>query len=204
MLKSLKYALYVTVHPFDGFWDVKHEKKGNMKTALIVLTLILIVIACSQQFSGYSYNYIPIEERNVFKEWFGFLFPFSLWIISSNCVTSIMDGEGSLRDIFIYSTYAMLPFVFCHVIIIMLSNILPSEAATFLTIINSASYIWCGGLLFFGTLVTHNYSLGKSILVSLIIILAMMVIVMLILICLQLVQQVITFVEIIYDELFVR
>ena len=28
---SLRYALYVMTHPFDGFWDLTHEKRGSIR-----------------------------------------------------------------------------------------------------------------------------------------------------------------------------
>jgi hypothetical protein len=27
--KTLKYSLYTITHPFDGFWDLTHEKRGE-------------------------------------------------------------------------------------------------------------------------------------------------------------------------------
>ena len=31
--QSLRYALHVITHPFDGFWDLIHEKKGSIAAA---------------------------------------------------------------------------------------------------------------------------------------------------------------------------
>ena len=41
--QSLKYALYVITHPFDGFWDLIHEKKGSIAAANTFLALFLII-----------------------------------------------------------------------------------------------------------------------------------------------------------------
>ena len=30
---SLRYALHCIVRPFDGFWDLTHEKRGSMAAA---------------------------------------------------------------------------------------------------------------------------------------------------------------------------
>ena len=29
MLKELRYSLYLTTHPFKGFWEIKHENRGR-------------------------------------------------------------------------------------------------------------------------------------------------------------------------------
>ena len=33
IVKGLRYSTYVIFHPFKGFWDLKHEKKGNLESA---------------------------------------------------------------------------------------------------------------------------------------------------------------------------
>ena len=35
--ESLRYALYVMTHPFDGFWDLTHEKRGSIAAANTIL-----------------------------------------------------------------------------------------------------------------------------------------------------------------------
>ena len=48
--KTLKYSLYTITHPFDGFWDLTHEKRGsiaaaNILTLLLVFTKIWLVLS---------------------------------------------------------------------------------------------------------------------------------------------------------------
>ena len=38
MADSINYAFYVLFHPFDGFWDLKHEKKGTIRAAAVSYT----------------------------------------------------------------------------------------------------------------------------------------------------------------------
>ena len=39
---SLKFALYCTTHPLDGYWDLTHEKRGTIAAANTILVLTLI------------------------------------------------------------------------------------------------------------------------------------------------------------------
>ena len=39
---SMKYAKYVLFHPFDGFWDLTHEKRGSFAAATTFLVLFLL------------------------------------------------------------------------------------------------------------------------------------------------------------------
>ena len=33
--EELAYGFYLMVHPFDGFWDLKHEKRGSVRASLV-------------------------------------------------------------------------------------------------------------------------------------------------------------------------
>ena len=52
VLKQLKYSFTLIFHPFDGFWDLKHEKRGSAKAALVILALL-----CVQQIFKTISNY---------------------------------------------------------------------------------------------------------------------------------------------------
>ena len=41
-LQKLKYALHVIVRPGDGFWDLKHEKRGDLWSATTILALVML------------------------------------------------------------------------------------------------------------------------------------------------------------------
>ncbi|MDO5328114.1 MAG: hypothetical protein Q4G00_15575, partial [Clostridia bacterium] len=41
-IATLKYGLYVIFHPFDGFWDLVHEKRGSLAAAHTFLFLFLL------------------------------------------------------------------------------------------------------------------------------------------------------------------
>ena len=59
--KELKYSLYVTVHPFKGFWDIKYEKEGSLKTAMILLAATIVVQIISNLKTGYLFGGVSIN-----------------------------------------------------------------------------------------------------------------------------------------------
>src|SRR5690554_2533835 len=56
VLDSLRYSIYVIFHPFDGFWDLKHEKRGNVTSATIILLLTILAWVFRQQYEGFIFN----------------------------------------------------------------------------------------------------------------------------------------------------
>ncbi|MFY9569169.1 MAG: hypothetical protein WAP56_08355, partial [Acetivibrionales bacterium] len=68
VLRSLRYSLYLIFHPFDGFWDLKHEKRGNLKTALIIVAMVGVTFILRRQLTGFILNEVKLRELNVIVE----------------------------------------------------------------------------------------------------------------------------------------
>ena len=61
--KSLRFSLHCIVRPFDGFWDLTHEKRGSLAAAntLVVLVLLTILI----RLGGTSFVFLPVRWNDV-------------------------------------------------------------------------------------------------------------------------------------------
>lgn len=98
--KELRYAFYLLFHPFKGFWDIKHEKKGSLLTAGILLIAFLLSQICSSLYTGYLFSDGGLDDFNLFRELFKWFFLFFGWCLSNWCLTCLFDGEGTFGDIF--------------------------------------------------------------------------------------------------------
>ena len=104
------------------------------------------------------------------------LLPLILWVTSNWCLTTLFDGEGSFKDIFIACAYSLTPVILLIPPATILTHIVTLSEQGFVNLLISVCYVWLFMLLFFGTMVTHDYSLGKNILTVLGTILVMCVI----------------------------
>lgn len=160
-VEELYYGFHVIMHPFDGFWDLKHEKRGSMRAALTFLGLTILAFFYQNVGSGYVFN----PYRNHSPIWvviISVVLPLGLFMLANWCLTTLFDGEGSLKDIFIASCYALLPIVLILIPSTILSNFLTESEAGIVTFLNVVSYVWAGLLLVFGLQVTHDYLGGKN------------------------------------------
>ena len=53
---AFKYLFFVLLHPFKGFWELKHDKKGHLGVGFTVLALYILTDIFFQQFGGFSFN----------------------------------------------------------------------------------------------------------------------------------------------------
>jgi DNA-binding beta-propeller fold protein YncE len=159
---GLQYALHVIVNPVDGFWDLRYEERGNLPAAMIILIAASLSLVFLKQYTGYLFNPRDVSQINVFGEVGTTLATFFLWCAINWALTTLMEGKGSFSDIVMATAYALTPLVLINIPIAVLSNFMTIEEGSYYYFFQTLSVLWCGILIFFATMITHHYSLGKT------------------------------------------
>ena len=73
-----------------------------------------------------------------------------------------MDGEGTIKDIFISSAYALTPIIVVYIPLTALSHVLVQEEAAFYQLFQVLGAGWALVWLFLATMIVHDYSFGKT------------------------------------------
>ena len=201
--RQMKYSNYVIFHPFDGFWDLKREKRGSLLSANILYAEFLILFAVRAQFSGYLLR-TPGEESNVLIACLSILLPLALWCVSNWCFTTLMDGEGSMKDVYISTAYALRPYILLSLPLLLMSHVLAAEELAFYTVLDIVSIVWVLGLLFFGMMITHDYSFLKNVLTTVLTIVGICLMIFIGLLFVNILQDILSFGLNIYKELIFR
>lgn len=163
--EELLYGFHVIFHPFDGFWDLKHEKRGSVRAAVVYIAIAILSFYYQSIGQGYLLN--PKENfSSLFSQLISVLVPLFLWVIANWCLTTLFDGEGSIKDIFIATSYALVPVPIFIIPATLLSNIVTNAEKDLISFASTIMFLWVGMLIFFGAMVTHDYSLGKNVLTS--------------------------------------
>ena len=198
--EELLFAFHLVFHPFDGFWDLKHEKRGSVRAASTIFALTIVAFFYQSIGRGYAFN--PRGESNNILLQICFVgIPLMLFCISNWCLTTLFDGEGSFKDIYIAAGYSLAPLPLFIILSTILTNVLAIESQAIVNMVAVIGYIWVGILLFFGTLVTHDYSMGKNFITILGTIVAMLVIAFIVVLFFSLVAKMVMFVVSIFTEI---
>lgn len=203
-LKSLKYGFHVMTHPFDGFWDLKREHRGTLAGALTFVVLTVLMLVIQKQNTAFLFNTNRLEQIDVLVDIITVGLLFVLWCVSNWCLTSLMDGEGKMRDIAIFTGYSLLPLLLIQFPLIGLSHVITTEEGTFYYVFTVISYIWTAALLLFGMMVTHQYSMKKTILTTILTLVGMAIITFIGLLFFSVIQQIVTFIVTVYKEIRYR
>ncbi len=201
--EELVYANHLIFHPFDGFWDLKHEQRGSLRAALVWLAIAIVTFYYQDVGTGYIFKPVP-GFSSIFVQLAAVALPVGLWTLANWCLTTLFDGEGSLKDIFIATCYALVPLPILIIPSVLFSNVALANEATVINLLVSIAFVWCGLLLFFGMMVTHDYTFSKNILTSLGTIVGMAIIMFIGVLFSTLLAKIVSFISSIVTEISFR
>ena len=201
--QELLYGFYVIFHPFDGFYDLKHENRGSVRASIVFVVLTVVTFFYQSIGQGYVLNPTGAYST-IFAQAISVLVPLFLFVLANWCLTTLFDGEGSFKHIFIASSYSLLPLILLNIPATLFSNWVTNTEASIITMIGTVAFIWTFILLFFGTMVTHDYSMGKNLITIAGTVVAMAFIVFIVLLFSMLLSKLVSLVTNIVTELQFR
>lgn len=201
---KFKYYLHTMRHPFDGFSELRYNKKFSMPTACCLLILYFFISCLNQNYNGYIFNGDSADNFNifiVFLSTFGIVLLFSLsaWLLST-----FLEGKGRLSEIFICTCYSLTPIIITSACSLILTNVLSLDEAFFATAVSTIGTILTLVYLFISNGELNQYEFKKNIASLLITVFGMLVIVFLIFLFVSLWTQVVGFVKTLISEINYR
>jgi len=197
------FPLYILTHPFKGFDEMKFLKRGDLRYAVAILLVAGLVALLRAAYTGFIVTefwqatpFINVPAILVFT-----YSPILLFCVANWSITTITDGKGSFKEIFLTYTYSMFPMVFCTVIGIILSNVVTGNEVAFARFFFSFGLILQYAYLFVGLIMIHEYTFLRAILMVLFTLIAMLVITFVFALFFSLTSNVIWFFDTIYWEL---
>ena len=191
--ESLRYSMYIMTHPFDGFWDLTHEKRGTMAAANVLLGLTFLTNIWNLRFTNFMFNDTRWDRINIWSEVLGVLAPLLIYCVANWCLTTLFDGKGRLKDIYMGMCYSLTPYILIMNPITIISNVVTKEEGAFIVYFEYLALGWAAALILVSVMQIHDYSLMKAILAIAFSIFGMLVIVFLIMLFFSLVSDAVAF-----------
>ncbi len=199
-LDSMKYTRFVVFHPFKGFWDLKHAKIGKIESATVLTLLFSLVTILRCQFTGFLFNTIDVMETNLLLVFLGSVLPILIWVLANWAITTLVDGEGTAKDIYIATAYSLVPYIVMSFVLVLLSNFMILDEASIYYLLDGIGIVWSVLLLLVGMMTIHQFFVGKTLLTVFLALVGMVVILFVVLLFFSLVQQMINFFIVVWYE----
>jgi hypothetical protein len=204
LLAETAYMFRFLRHPADACYEVKAKKKVSVAAAFFVLLLLFGLYVVSMVATGFVFNAVVIEETILVNEALSILLPILVFVIANYLMSSLMEGEGTLKATFINTIGALMPVFVIFPFVILISNFITLNESFLYTFGIGGMLLWSSILLFFNIKETHNYSVGQTFLNLFLTILMMVIIIVVMIMVYLMVLQVASFVGDIVKELILR
>ena len=175
VIGELGYAFKITKHPIDRYYDIRVNKNGSVIAATILYIVFFGVYMLYQTGKGFIYQYSKVEDMDMGAVIVGFFAILILFIICNYLVTSITDGDGTFRQVYLIPAYGLIPAMISMVATVIMSYVLTYNESFILTVIMIIGLCWSIALIFEGLSTVHDYDFKHTV-VSLIITVVFMLI----------------------------
>ena len=167
----------------------------------MLLALWFLFSVIEYQYSGFLFNGHKPDSINVlliFAQTIGLFF---LMVIVNNALSTFMDGESTLRQLWISCAYALLPFLMLKAVSFVLSHTMSLEESVWITAINGCATVWLVWQIICAVQTMQQYTLGKTVTSLLLTVVGLAVVLFIAFLFFSLLQQVWSFIRTVFDEL---
>jgi hypothetical protein len=202
--KRITNPLRMLFHPVDTAEEIKRRNSGSWGWSVFILGLWYVATVFKYSLTNFRFNANDLDQMNVFLLFISTVPLFIIWVVSDWGVCTLMDGKGSMKEIWITNSYCMIPMIAATFLCVLVSQVLVDDEAIFLQWIQWIGIGW-SVLLLLGSLSSiHDYFGGQTVVSVLISLLGVLVVIFLILLICSLLQQAYDFVYSIINELLYR
>ena len=203
-LRPGEWVKHSITHPAEGFEDMRWKKAGSLKIAFAIVLLLFLAQIADGRLYGFQFGISYDKTFNIIPYIVKSIVLFGAWVVGNWAVCTLLDGEGTMKNICIYSAYALIPYIAQIFINVLLSHILIQDEAVFMQAIRIIGVGWSVILLFSAIKSVHPYSFGKTVFAIILTIVAMLIMLFLLVLFMSLIQQVYIFISTIYTEISYR
>lgn len=202
--QKLLLMMKTPFHPFETFDDLKYKKLGSMKIAIIITVLFYVSSVLNVISAGFLYQNTLLRNYNALFTLASTAGLVVLWSVCNWLVCSMFDGKGYFSEVFISTTYTLVPLTLFYFLKAVLSNFLPLSTTGLISGIETAIVIYTLFMLCIAMLKVHEYDFFKFLLTTIVVIFFMILVVFIILMGAILVKQLWTFLVSVYEEVVYR
>ncbi|MBQ9122454.1 MAG: YIP1 family protein [Lachnospiraceae bacterium] len=163
VLKDFAYAAKTPMHPMNSYYEIRKNRQGSVLGATVIYVVFFVLFMAYQTSKGFVYQMQKVEDMDIGSIVIGFLLMLGLSIVCNYLVTSINDGDGTFRQIYMIPAYGLLPAMISLLTVTVVSYGMTETEAFLLTIIMLIGVVWSAITIFVGLQTVHDYTFGETV-----------------------------------------
>lgn len=196
MLNVAQISLLMLFHPKDALDIIKRERSHFRIGPVVLLVLLLAIVNYTYIFYvSYVLGSKTVSQANLLLELAVASLPLLTWVVAAYATTAVVVGECSLTEFLTASVYCLSPVIVFKPLLGLLSHALTIGEADIFHGLSVLMYVWMVILMLLALKRLNDYSLAKTVVVTLITVVVMLIIWAVILLVITLFAQVVYFVQ---------
>jgi len=202
LVREVTFSLNAFKRPNDMFFGIKRYKEASYTSGLIVFGLFILVYLINIYAMGFLFR--ASNLNNVFVQVMTVLSIFFLYVLVNYLVSTLNDGEGRFKDIFIATAYVLIPYIVLTLPMTFLSNYLTYNESFIFNFYFEIIFWWTIILIIMSIKGIHNFTFWETVKNILIILFGMFILILIGLLIYSFMGQLIEFVLSIIKEVIYR
>jgi len=203
-VKQILYSYRYMKHPSDSIYETKVNNRATVLSSTFILVFIFVIYILGMVYNGFIFNDVIIEKTILLTEGIKIVIPIILFIVANYLISSLMDGEGKFKHIYIATISSLTPITIIYPIDILLSNCLTLNEKFIFYFLIVVMLLWSGLLLIYNIKEVHNYTVPQVLVNMLLTLFMVIILILVILIIYVMGYQIFSFVKDIIREVIIN
>jgi DNA-binding beta-propeller fold protein YncE len=202
LVREVSFSMNAFKHPNDMFFGIKRYNEASYTSGFIVFGLFVLVYLINIYATGFLFR--TSNLNNVLVQMVTVLAIFFLYVLVNYLISTLNDGEGRFKDIFIATAYVLIPYIILTLPMTFLSNYLTYNESFIFEFYHQILLWWTIILIVMSIKGIHNFTFWETVKNILIILFGMFILILIGLLIYSFMGQLIEFVLSIIKEVIYR
>ncbi|WP_261134274.1 YIP1 family protein [Bacillus sp. Marseille-Q3570] len=204
IVSHLLHVFRMLRHPVDGFYELRTNQRTSVFSATLLLLFLFIVHIYTIFETNALFSDVDTNRVNIMTELYKVYLPLLAWVICNYLISTINDGIGKFKSVYIGTVYALSPYLIFSIPVTLMSKGLTNMEVVLYDFSKKAIILWSAFLLFMMVKEIHSYEIGQTIKNMVLSVAGMLVLGIISFILFGLSNQVIDFMYSIFQEVKLR
>lgn len=204
LFSNTMYAKYFMRHPSDGSYGIAREGRASFSAPSIILAIFIAEYVINKYLCGFLQKTIREGRYELVSDIGTIIIVIAGVTLCNYLVCTINEGEGTVKKIYTYFCYSLMPYVILTPVSFILSHMVTNNEAFLITLVQVVMYGWVIVLMILAIKEVNNYTAQETFKIICLTIFTILIVALLIFIIYVLWAQVFEFISAIIGEVVYR